>query len=57
MDFQQEETEDEKAAWYELGVLLKERVERAKQPSGMSNKSLDDIMQDVLKRHEKTKLI
>ena len=49
---EKEETEDEKAAWNELGVLLKERVERSKQPGGMSDKSLDDIMQDVLKRHE-----
>lgn len=53
MDFQQEEAEGEKAAWYELGVLLKERVEGSKQPGGISNKSLDDIMKDVLERHEK----
>ncbi len=44
-------TEDEKAAWAELGALLNERIENAEK-YGFSNRSIMDIAEEGLRRHK-----
>jgi uncharacterized protein (DUF1778 family) len=44
-------TEDEKAAWAELGALLNQRIENAEK-YGFSNRSIMDIAEEGLRRHK-----
>jgi hypothetical protein len=44
-------TEDEKAAWAELGALLDQRIENAEK-HGFSSRSITDIAEDGLRRHK-----
>jgi hypothetical protein len=44
-------TQDEKAAWAELGVLLNQRIENAEK-YGFSSRSIMDIAEEGLRRHK-----
>jgi hypothetical protein len=44
-------TDDEKAAWAELGALLEKRIENAEK-HGFSNRSIMDIAEEGLRRHK-----
>lgn len=46
---QEEETEDEKAAWAEFETLILKRVEAAAKPGGITNKSFRQATEEFLK--------